>query len=228
MRARRILSHPLAHLAMALLLVATVQSLLVKVYAVPSGSMEQTLHVGDRILVNRLAYSGSEPQAGDVVVFHSTKFEIRPSGERGWLRWAAGWVGDRVGFGPSNEHAVVKRVIATEGESVECCDDIGRLLVDGAPLDEPYVYDDFPFEPGVLDCDSTPRSSRCFEPVSAPTESLIVLGDHRANSADSVWRCRGQGLSVEASACLDAVSVETVIGRVFVVVLPPANWGAVD
>ncbi|WP_309476681.1 signal peptidase I [Arthrobacter sp. ISL-95] len=66
---RQLLRSPWIHVLLALMTVSLVQGFLVKVYSVPSGSMEQTLNVGDRVLVNRTAYTGSVPQRGDVVVF---------------------------------------------------------------------------------------------------------------------------------------------------------------
>lgn len=57
--------------------------------------------------------------------------------------------GDLTGLGPSNEDDIVKRVAAVGGQRISCCDTQGRLLLDGKPVDEPYVYEDLPFGPGA-------------------------------------------------------------------------------
>ncbi|WP_029088322.1 signal peptidase I [Brevibacterium album] len=232
---RRIAGHPLAHLVAAFLVLGLVQAFLVKPFMVPSESMEETLQVGDRILVNRLAYAppwaNSTPENGDVVVFH-TQDELwpstAPSPEGGFLGSAKHLVkrvaGDGLGIGPGTEDMLVKRVIAVPGQTVECCDAQGRLLVDGEPLDEPYVHDDLPFVPGELDCASEPRSQRCFPPVTVPEGMLLMLGDHRARSADGISQCRG--LDAETSAgCVRWARTEDVTGRTVSIIWPLGRFG---
>ena len=60
------------------------------------------------------------------------------------------------GFGPSSAHTLIKRVIGTPGQTVECCSADGGLMIDGEPIDEPYITNDFAFEPGTLDCTTIP------------------------------------------------------------------------
>lgn len=220
-RWRRFLSSPWAHLLAAVLVLALVQALFVKLYQVPSGSMEQTLGVGDRVLVNRLAYTGGGPQVGDVVVFDRPDSWAAPA-EQPWWRTAIGWVGDLVGFGPSNQHALVKRVLGTPGDVVSCCDAGGRLTVNGRALDEPYVFEDQPFEAGVLDCESQPRSLRCFDEIVLGDDEYLVLGDHRSNSADSVIGCRQPGAP---PGCARTVGRDAFVGEVVFVLLPFTKWG---
>ncbi len=242
-RLRRALGHPLAHLVAAILVIALVQAFAVKLFMVPSGSMEQTLDVGDRILVNRLA---GEPQNGDVIVF-ATDDALWPRTDAGsgggalsGVKYAAKWVfGDLLGFGPTTAHTMVKRVIGTAGQTVACCDAQGRLTVDGVPLDEPYIFEDPAFVPGELDCDTTPASSRCFAPVTVPEGMLLVLGDHRGASSDGILPCRGvpagAGTGAEASEADDAggsadgcarwVRVSDVYGEVFAIIWPLNRFG---
>ncbi|NLB47322.1 MAG: signal peptidase I, partial [Microbacteriaceae bacterium] len=110
-RARRIVGHPLMHLLAAVIVLALLQTFVVKLFAVPSGSMEQTLEVGDRILVNRLA---DDPQPGDVVVFRTDEAlwpsHSAPQQEGLWgaAKHAAKWFfGDILGFGPTTAHTMV-------------------------------------------------------------------------------------------------------------------------
>lgn len=213
------------HLLVAVLVVALVQALVVKVYAVPSRSMEQTLSVGDRVLADRVAYAVGEPERGDVVVFRAHgawSTDAPPS--RGLARDALVWFGGLVGIGPGTDYTLVKRVIGLPGETVACCDAAGRVTVDDAPLEEPYVSEDLPFQPGSLDCESVVRSARCFPPIAVPEGSYLVLGDHRSGSADSVVACRG---APSAAGCARFVDRGHVIGRVFQIISPLSRWGGV-
>lgn len=221
----RIRHHPLFHLALAILVVGLVQGFLVKPYQVPSASMEPTLHVdggnSDRFLVNRLADVGGEPEIGDVVVF-ARPDSWGPQPERSALRTAAGFVGDLVGFGPSNVDALVKRVMGTGDDTVECCSEAGKLLIDGAAVEEPYVVSDAPFTRGELDCTSVPISTRCFPEVEVPDGQVLVMGDNRGNSSDSAISCRG---STTPSSCARFVPLEDVVGEAVQVILPLSRWG---
>ncbi|WP_291048149.1 signal peptidase I [Herbiconiux sp.] len=223
--ARRLARNPLVNLVAAFLVLALVQTFLVRLYAVPSGSMEQTLEIGDRILVNRLAYLGDGPQTGDVVVFDaSDAWEAPRAADPNPLKAAVKWVGGIVGIGPSDRHTLVKRVIAGPGQTVSCCDAEGRMLVDGVPLDEPYVFEDLPFVAGSTDCESTPASLRCFDEYTLPDDRYLVLGDHRSASGDGLANCRGQTVIDD---CVRLVKKEDVVGRVFQIVFPFGNWGPV-
>ncbi|GGL41023.1 signal peptidase I [Phycicoccus endophyticus] len=208
----------------ALVAVALVQAFLVKPFGVPSQSMEQTLHVGDRILVNRLDHS---VERGDVVVFGhgDTWQESRlPTAGNPLVRLAR-WVGDLTGFGPSNTSYTVKRVIGLPGERVSCCTAAGAVIVDGRALEEPYLFEDLPFTPGELDCSSTPRSTRCFPQVTVPQENLLVLGDHRSESADSVLGCRG---AAEGDGCARFVPENRVVGPVVLRFWPLGDLGGLS
>ncbi len=207
----------------ALVAVALVQAFLVKPFGVPSQSMEQTLHIGDRILVNRLDHTVAR---GDVVVFgHGTSWQEPRLPEAGNpLVRALRWVGDLTGIGPSNTSYTVKRVVGLPGERVACCSTDGRVTVDDRPLDEPYLFEDLPFTAGTLDCSTTPRSTRCFPEISVPRENLLVLGDHRSQSADSVIGCRG---ATEANGCARFVPLDRVVGPVVLRFWPPGDVGGI-
>ena len=205
----------------ALAAVALVQGFLVKPFGVPSQSMEQTLHIGDRIIVNRL---DDDVVRGDVVVFgHGETWQEKklPAAANPVAR-ALRAVGDVTGIGPSSTAYTVKRVVGEAGERVACCTTDGRVTVDDQPLDEPYVFEDLPFTAGSLDCSSSPRSTRCFPEIRVPADNLLVLGDHRSQSADSVIGCRG---ATEGPECARFVPVERVIGPVVLRFWPLGDAG---
>ncbi|MFW3169511.1 signal peptidase I [Geodermatophilus sp. CPCC 206100] len=204
-----------------LLLVAFVLALLVKTFLVqaffiPSGSMERTLHgcpgcTGDRVLVNKVPYWFGEPEPGDIVVFKGPETwtpEVAVAEPTNWFSGALLWLGRAVGVAPPSEDDFVKRVIATEGQTVECCDPQGRITVDGVPLDEPYVFENSPLE------------RRVFGPVQVPDDRLWVMGDHRSASADSRSHAGDQYGGT--------IGVDDVIGKAALIVWPLDRFGLLD
>jgi len=210
-----------------------IQTFVAKVYYVPSGSMEQTLHGsasgGDRILANKIVYDLRDPQQGDVVVFAGPATwapEARIAGPSTWFGSLMQSVGSVVGIAPPNEKDYVKRVIAVGGQTVMCCDAAGAVTVDGRPLDEPYIFEPIEFIQGELDCTTTQMSRRCFGPVTVPDGELWVMGDHRSDSADSSYQC--QGLPASSGAiCQGPIPVDNVIGKAIAIVMPPSRWGTI-
>ena len=97
------------------------------------------------------------------------------------------------------------------------------MTVDGEPLDEPYIHEDLPFTPGTLDCSTSPRSTRCFPEITVPADNLLVLGDHRSQSADSVIGCRG---ATSGPECARFVPVQRVVGPVVLRFWPLSDAGA--
>jgi signal peptidase I len=210
-------------LILAFVVFGLILAFIAKPYAIPSGSMEKSLQPGDTVLVYRLAFLGSEPHTGDVIVFNADS-TWGASPVEGPAKSALRWIGAMTGFGPTGTHTLVKRVIAGPGAKVSCCSADGRVVVDGHPLDEPYVDNNLAFAPGTLGCMS-PRSLRCFGPVTVPKNSYLVLGDNRANSSDTVFRCRGA--PIEATSCFRWVKGDQIVGRVVAITWPPGRWRVV-
>jgi signal peptidase I len=219
---RRILGSTWFQLAAAFVVTGLVLSFVAKPYWVPSGSMETTLQPGDRVMVNRLAYTGSSPGTGDVMVFDAgPAWEIPPTVPSNPITSALRWVGEVTGFGPSSAYTLIKRVIGTPGTTVACCTADGQVTIDGQALDEAYVANDFPFEAGVLDCTTTPRSSRCFDAVEVPADSYLMLGDNRAGSSDSAAACRREDPSAD---CWRWATRPDVVGQAVVLFWPLTRW----
>jgi signal peptidase I len=154
-------------IVVALVLTFLIQTFLARVYVIPSASMEQTLNgcpgcTGDRILVDKITYDFTDPEPGDVIVFKSPpgwdqgEFKVDESSNPviQWLRQ----FGSAIGIGSPSEYDLVKRVIAVGGQTVSCCDARNRVLVDGKPLNEPYIYYDPAFG----------NSQQQFPPVKIP------------------------------------------------------------
>ncbi|MDP2014605.1 MAG: signal peptidase I [Actinomycetota bacterium] len=195
-------------LLVAVLVVLGVTACVAKPFSIPSGSMESTLQVGDRVLVNRVVYNLRPIERGDVVVFDGTdSFVAQESvAKRDPITGLLTSVGQSFGLFAPDGNDFVKRVIGLPGDRVQCCDTQGRLLVNGTPLVESYIFD------------GDQPSSVAFN-VIVPDGKLWVMGDHRSQSADSRAHLGDPGGGM--------VPESKVIGRVMAVIWPPARWGAV-
>jgi signal peptidase I len=204
----------------ALILVAAIvisfliKTFLIRSFYIPSESMEQTLLVNDRIIVNELVPDLVPIERGDIVVF-------RDPG--GWLPSAVepeqhpvvaffDWLLSIVGLtAPDSNDHLIKRVIGLPGDVVVCCNEFGQMTVNGVPLEEPYV---------VLPNGVTKVSRDDFGPITIPEGSLWVMGDNRYNSSDSRYQqdTPGEGF----------VPYDHVVGRAILVSWPLERWAWLD
>lgn len=191
---------------------ALVLSLLLKTFFfqsfwIPSGSMEPTLQLNDRILVTKWRPGVLDLRRGDIVVFKDPGGWLEPvdNSNDTPLESAGKAVLTFTGLLPEDagEH-LVKRVVALPGETVECCDADGRILVNGEPLDEVYLPE------GVNPSDIE------FGPNTVPPGYLWVLGDNRPHSADSRAH---QGKPGGGS-----IPINSVVGTAFVTMWPLQQW----
>jgi signal peptidase I len=187
----------------AAVLTLLVKAFVIQVYRIPSASMENTLQIGDRVLVNKVVYHVRGIAHGDVVVF---------SGQDSWGPDAPPPSGNPVarvvdnllsGLGlHSDQTYYIKRVIGLPGDRVACCTD-GNVTVNGVPLDErQYLF------PG------NPPSTFKFSTV-VPPGHLWVMGDHRSDSDDSRYHPGDPGGG--------AVPENQVVGRAFLIIWPPSQ-----
>ncbi|MFC3961146.1 signal peptidase I [Nocardia jiangsuensis] len=208
-------------IVIAAVIAALMVSFVGRPYVIPSQSMDPTLAIGDRIYVQKISYFTSDPEPGDVVVFvgppswNTNYRSIRSDnamvrGVQNFFSW--------FGLVPPDENDLVKRVIAVGGQTVQCCDAQGRVTVDGKPLDEPYVEDDFPWRQGQAN--AVYPAGRVFGPVTVPEGHLWVMGDNRNESADSRAHV-GDELQ-------GTVPVDNVRGMTVFKIWPPGRMGPVS
>lgn len=189
--------------ALLLLAIVVVRAFVLTPFGIPSGSMQDTLLVGDRILVSRLA-APRDLHRGDVIVFDASDAFHLPVPDRGVLQSLVAAVQSLTGTGEPTDY--VKRVIGVPGEHVRCCASDGRLEVDGVAVTEPYLA------PGQ-------RPSAVTFDVTLPPDRFWVMGDNRAASSDSRAHLGDPGGGM--------VPADDIIGKVWVRYWPLDRLGPV-
>src|SRR5256886_8496697 len=191
--------------AVALLLAVVIKTYAVQAFFIPSGSMENTLEINDRVLVNKLVYDVRDIHRGDIVVFNgdgSWDPGKAPADTNFVVKFAQGFA-SMFGFGHPGD-ILIKRVIGLPGDKVACCDAQGRVTVNSVPLTEQfYLY------PG--DAPSEIRFN-----IVVPPGRLWVMGDHRLISDDSRDHLGQPGGGT--------IPENAVIGRAFVIIWPISRW----
>jgi len=199
-------------LIVAFCLAVLIRTFLVQAFYIPSGSMQKTLELKYRVLVNKVVYDMRDPVRGEIVVFRGTDNwapEVTEPVSNTFTAKLGRTVGDLVGVSRPGERDFIKRVIGLPGDKVACCDQQGRITVNGVGIDEPYIAEGYNAN---LDIQPIPNQcgSRRFAEVTVPGGEMFVMGDHRAVSLDA--RCQGP------------VPIKNVIGRAFVIVWPSSRF----
>ncbi len=202
-------------IVVALVIALVIKTFVVQAFFIPSSSMENTLDIGDKVLVNKLVYHFRSIQPGDIIVFNGDgSWEPEPtSGSRSsdplvrvygatlepLFHAIAGLFGTSPG-----QTDFIKRVIGVPGDHVACCDATGDVTVNGVALHEQsYLF------PG------NPPSMQPFS-ITVPSGRLWVMGDHRSVSWDSRGHMQDPGGGT--------IPENMVIGRAFMIVWPPSRW----
>jgi signal peptidase I len=190
----------------ALVLALIIKSFAIQAFFIPSGSMENTLEIGDRVLVNKIVYHLRPIHRGDIIVFDGTgswDFDSPPASSNIFSK-AIDELEGLVGIS-QDPNIYIKRVIGLPGDHVVCCNTKGQITVNGVALSESsYLY------PG--NAPSTQKFS-----ITVPAGRLWVMGDHRAVSYDSRGHMGDPGGGT--------IPESGVIGRAFVIIWPPSQAG---
>ncbi|MBX8996535.1 signal peptidase I [Corynebacterium testudinoris] len=209
-----------------LLAIFLIQTFVGRVYMIPSQSMEPTLHgcegcTGDRIFVDKVSYRFSDPEPGDVVVFKGTD------------SWNSGFISQRstndvvrtlqnlgsyVGLVAPDENDLVKRIVATGGQTVSCQAGDPAVMVDGSPIDQSYTM-----QPSAYPVNPMTGSEACggdyFGPIQVPEGNYFMMGDNRTNSLDSRAHVGDQYQGT--------IPRENIRGKVQVIIFPFNRIGSV-
>ncbi|QNQ90471.1 signal peptidase I [Corynebacterium poyangense] len=214
-------------IVITLALIFVIQTFIGRMYVIPSQSMEPTLHgctgcTGDRIVVDKVTYHFSDPQPGDVVVFKGapswdTSF-ISQRSENPFIRGIQNGL-SYVGLVAPDENDLVKRIIATGGQTVSCLPGDPGIMVDGKQIDSAYILSPptYPVDPQI---GSTECGGPYFGPITVPADHYFMMGDNRTNSKDSRYH-----LGDEFQGTIPR---ENIRGKVQAIVFPFSRIGAVE
>ena len=162
-------------LGVAILVAVLVRAFVLQTFYIPSPSMEHTLNVLDRVLVNKLVYDFRDPHRGEIIVFKAP------------TEWQSGAEGEDF----------IKRIIGVPGDHVVCCDAQHRLMINGHSIDEPYIYHD---ADGTQDA----AADKDFD-ITVPQDRLWVMGDHRSASGDSLEHWEETGDITKSTITEDSI-----------------------
>ncbi|HEY7605318.1 MAG TPA: signal peptidase I [Actinomycetes bacterium] len=182
--------------ALAVLLAVIFKTFLVAAFYIPSGSMESTLNISDRVLVEKLSYRFGDVERGDVVVFVHEEAVPGPTGPSNPVAGFFSSLGQAVGVVPPSDRDFIKRVVGLPGDRITCRG--GQLVRNGQPVTEAYL-------------DEGTQTDGCDEEVTVPPGRLFVMGDNRGNSQDS--------------RVFGPIEREDVVGRAFVRIWPLNHVG---
>jgi len=202
-------------LVAAIVISFLIKTFLIRSFYIPSESMQDTLQVNDRIIVNQLTPDLMPVERGDVVVFRDPGgwLNQQPEPEQNGVVAFFDWLLSIIGLtAPDSNDHLIKRVIGLPGDNVVCCNEFGQVTVNGIPLDEIGLYVRLP--------DGVTKASRDDFDVVVPANSLWVMGDNRFSSADSAFHRNDPSGGF--------VPIDNVVGRALLISWPVNRWTPLD
>jgi signal peptidase I len=191
-------------IGLAVLFSLLVKTWLMQEFFIPSISMENTLLVGDRVIVNKLVPTPMSLNRGDVIVFEDPGNWLPPAVRAQHSRLSSALT--FVGLLPNDVgNDLIKRVIGLPGDHVVCCNSGKQLTVNGVALSEPYLF------PGDI------PSQAAFN-ITVPAGRVWVMGDHRSESGDSRPHDDNSG------GTKGSIPESLIVGRAMAVVWPVTHW----
>ena len=196
----------------AFVIAIVIKTFLVQAFFIPSGSMVPTLHVGDRVLVEKISYRLHAPKRNDIIVF--AREILGPQPDVPWPQDVRNFLRELVGLPTGDEEDFIKRVVAVGGDTIRYDGKPRKLLVNGDRVEQGYINN------GADSSSPTLTKSDCerleMEPAGAgcrvPAGRVFVMGDNRGNSQDSRF--------------LGPIEVDKIIGRGFVIIWPYDSFGS--
>lgn len=196
----------------AFVIAVLIKTFLLQAFFIPSGSMVPTLRVGDRVLVEKVTYIWDEPSQGDVVVFARSVFGQKPP-DVPWYDDLRNYMRELLGLPTGTEEDYIKRIVAVAGDSVRYEGKPRTLYVNGEKVEESYIKNGVDRTSGPLTANDCQRLEMEVADggCRVPAGRVFVMGDNRSNSADS--------------RDIGPVDEDKIIGRAFVVIWPPEDFG---
>jgi signal peptidase I len=195
-------------IVVAVVLALLIKSFVIQAFYIPSASMQNTLEIGDRVLINKIVFHTRPIHRGDIIVFDGTgSWDVATPTSSNIVSKAVSELEGIVGIS-HDSNIYIKRVIGVPGDHVVCCNAKHQITVNGVPLSESsYLYPDN--EP----------SAQSFN-ITVPPGRLWVMGDHRIVSYDSRGHMGDPGGGT--------IPESGVLGRAFVIIWPPSRWGVLN
>jgi signal peptidase I len=192
----------------AVVLALLIKSFVIQAFYIPSASMQNTLEIGDRVLINKIVYHTRPIHRGDIIVFDGTgSWDVASPNSLNIFSKAVSELEGIVGIS-HDSNIYIKRVIGVPGDHVVCCNAKGQITVNGVALSESsYLYPD------------NQPSAQSFN-ITVPPGRLWVMGDHRIVSYDSRGHMGDPGGGT--------IPESGVLGRAFVIIWPPSQWGVLN
>lgn len=201
-------------IVLAFLIAIVIKTFLVQAFYIPSGSMIPTLKIGDRVLVEKISYRLHDPRRDDIVVFAKSVVGQKPP-DVPWYDDVRNFFRELLGLPTGAEEDYIKRVIGVGGDTIRYTGTPRTLTVNGVKQKEPFINH------GVDNSSPTITSADCKrlrmevsgQGCLVPAGDVFVMGDNRGNSEDS--------------RIFGPISTDKIVGRAFVIIWPPSDFGGI-